>query len=458
MSKEKLSEALKYYANHPYEYVIDILKVKPTEQQAEVLKAIPEAIKEKKGIAVKSGHGTGKTAIESWIIKWFMDTRPFPKIAATAGTQQQLHDVLWAELAKWHRLSLTKDTCEWRRTYFFNKKYPERWFASARTSNNPDNLAGIHAEHVLYVVEEASAVPDEVLEVIEGSQTQEGSLVMMFGNPTQITGGFYDAFNSKRKFFKTFTFNSEKSPIVSKQWCEKQAAKYGRDSDFYRVRVLGEFPSAEPDTLIPLDKVIKATNREITPLKKMEYETVELGVDVARFGDDESTIFSRIGNIIKMEKILRKKDLMFLTGEIVQIINKFKDKYVIVNIDDVGVGGGVVDRLNELVANGEIRAEIVGVNNGSRAEDEQYVNLGTELWFFMKQKIEELKIPNNDDLIAQLSGRKYKITSSGKIAIEPKDQMKRRGLTSPDRADGCILTLRSLVSKNIPDDMWSAVA
>jgi len=456
---ETLKKSILHYADNPNDYFIDVLKAIPEPEQKVVLDALPQAIKEKKGISVKSGHGVGKTMCQAGIIKWFIDTRPFPKIIATAGSQKQLKDVLWPELHKWHKKSITADLCEWTQTQFYNKIHKETWFASARTSNNPDNMAGIHADHVLFVIDEASAVDDKVMEVIEGSQTQDGSLIVMFGNPTQISGGFFDAFNSKRKFFLTFTFNSENSRLVSKEWCEKQAAKYGKDSDFYRVRVLGKFPKSDPDTLIPIDMVELAAIRDIIPLKLNEYEIIEIGVDVARFGDDETTIYSRIGNIIKEEKILRKKDNMWIAGEVKMIAESMPWKHIIVNVDVVGVGSGVVDRLVELKFLGEIKCksiEIVGVNNGEKAKDPLYVNVGTEMWWKMKGLIKDIQIPNDNDLIAQLSGRKYKMLSK-QVAIEPKADMKKRGLQSPDRADGIILTLRSLIY-SIKETDWGTIA
>lgn len=444
-------EALIYYSEHPYEFVCDFIDFtslpikKPTFQQKQVLDTVPIAIKENKHIAVKSGHGTGKTATESWIILWAMATRPEPIIPCTAPTERGLFDVLWKELSKWHDRFLLKNMFEWTRTRFQHKIKSQTWFATARTSNKPENMQGFHAEHLIFIVDEASGVMPEILEAIEGSQTQSGSIIIYFGNPTQIAGGFYDAFNTKRAFYYTFTFNSEDSPLVKKEYYEQIAAKYGRDSDFYRVRVLGEFPQAEPDTLIPLNII------ESSIIKKIEerpYEIVEIGADIARFGDDESDVYSRINDEIKEECTFHKRDLMYVTGQIVQVIKKYHDtKTVIVNVDDTGLGGGVTDRLNELVSQGVIRAEICGVNNGSRAFDsDTYQNLGTEMWFFMKEWLKTGKIPNDNDLVAQLSSRKYKISSSGKNMLEPKDMMKKRGLTSPDRADGAILTLRSLIS------------
>lgn len=422
-----------------------MIGVVPTPQQEQILKIIPQAISEKKGIAVKSGHGTGKTTMETWITIWFMTCFSFPKIIATAPTQHQLFDVYWSELAKWHKQLIIKDMFEWTKTQYYNKTYPSNWFAVARTSNKPENMQGFHSEHLLFLIDEASGVPTPILEAVEGTQTQEGSIIMMFANPTQIAGAFYDAFHSKRRFYYTFTLNAEESPIVDKRYYEILASKYGRDSDVYRVRVLGEFPKSEPDTLIPLNFVESAAQRELEEPNVNVYEVVELGVDVARFGDDETVIYSRIGNVCREESTLRKRDLMEVSGEVMNIARKYKDKLILINVDDSGLGGGVTDRLKELSTQLH-RCEVVGVNNGASARNsDMYVNVGSEMWFFMREKIKEISIPNDNDLIAQLSSRKYKLSSNGKHMLETKEQMKARGLVSPDRADALILSFRSLI-------------
>ena len=447
MNKPELkAEAILYYAEHPYDFVVDILEATPTFQQKQVLDIIIPALKENKGIAVKSGHGVGKTALESWIIIWFMVTRPNAKMPCTAPTRENLFDVLWSELAKWHNKSNFDKAFEWTKTHYYNRKYSETWFATARTSNKPENMQGFHGEHLVFIVDEASGVDAPILEAIEGSQTQKGSLIIYLGNPTQISGGFYDAFNTKRRFYYTFTFSSEDSPLVKKEYYEKIAAKYGKDSDIYRVRVLGLFPKAEPDTLIPLDRCEKAGMRELDRPDIARYDDVEIGVDVARFGDDETMIYSRIADVIEEEASLRKRDLMTVAGEVVKVARKFEGKNITVNVDDSGLGGGVTDRLRELVKQGIFNATIVGVNNGSKAnESDKYINKGAEMWFFMREKIQELKIPNDNDLIAQLSTRKYSINSAGKHVVESKEHMKSRGLVSPDRADAAILALHSLI-------------
>ena len=469
-----IEKAIRYYGKNPYWFFVDMLGFKEcklsreeycamtnqqkiiaknkhdgevTWQQKDILDVIPKAIEERKGISVRSGHGVGKTALESGIIIWWMTCFPHPKIPCTAPTQHQLYDILWSELSKWHKKSLVRDKFEWRKTHFWDKSDSENWFAVAQTSNKPDAMQGFHSEFLLFIIEEASGIPHDVMAVIEGTRTDDNALVMMFGNPTQISGAFHESFHGKRKFYYTFTLSCEESPRVHPDYYIEMADKYGKDSDIYRVRVLGEFPNAEPDTLIPIDRCEKAAEMEGDFPERKFWNDVELGVDVARYGDNETSIYSRVGNIIKEELIFREgRDLMYVVGQVVNIANKYRGKNIIINIDDSGLGGGVTDRLQELVKDGVLDATINGVNNGGSAKDKtRYINVGSEMWFFMREWIKEANIPNDNDLIGQLSTRRYSITSSGKHVVESKEHMRDRGIKSPDRADGAILTLRSLI-------------
>lgn len=448
----QLLKAIRHFSENPYKFVTEFIEdARPTSQQGLVLNAIIPAIKARKGVVVKSGHGVGKTCCMAWIILWFMSVFPQARVIATAPTNHQLLDVLWPELAKWHnKLKVFGPEFEWTKTAFFNKKHFKTWFGVARSAGKPEAISGKHAENLLVMIDEASGVDQEMMEALEGTQTQMNNLIMMFGNPTQITGGFRDAFYTKSQFFTKFTFSTkegakERPDIINPDYALKMAAKWGEDSDIYRVRVLGEFPKAEVDTLISLGRAESAAKREAKPLEA--YEVVEIGGDIARFGDDETTIYSRIGKIIREEGMLRKRDLMTVTGFIVSVIKRYhNEKTVIVNIDDSGLGGGVTDRLKELALQGVIKADINGVNNGSSARDKDtYMNLGTEMWFYMKEWLLDGQIPDDEELIAQLASRKYKLSSTGKNMVERKEQMKDRGLPSPDRADGSILTLYSLI-------------
>jgi len=302
----------------------------------------------------------------------------------------------------------------------------------------------------MYIVDEASGVDDDVFEVLEGGQTEGGSILLMFSNPTRITGAFHDAFTIKRKFFECFTFNSLESERVKPEYAEKIAAKYGKDSDVYRVRVLGEFPKSEPDTFITLDKVERAVHREIDQIDS-EIGVVEFGVDVARFGDDESVIHSRVGWRYEEELVLKKNDTVELASKAAHIaLTKYPDKTTyIFDIDDTGVGGGVTDNLRRMhreLVFGNRTVIINAINNGGTVKEKRkYSNVTSEMWSFIRDNIHQMKLPDSSDLTAQLSVRKYTVDSKARIMLESKKDMKKRGISSPDKADSFVLSSTSLI-------------
>ena len=440
---------INFYIDHPYEFFQDILQVEPTQQQKELLQSIPKSIKEKKNISVKAGHGVGKTFTEAGLIIWYLAVHYKGKVICTAPTQHQLYQVLWSELAKMNEKSLIRDLFEWTASKFALKDSHADWFAVARSSSKPENMQGFHAEHMLILVDEASGVDEEILEAIEGATTDEGNIIMMFGNPTRLKGAFYDSFNTKNRFFTNITMSCLDSTNVSDKYPLQIEAKYGKDSDIYRVRVLGDFPQQEDDSIISLYQVEKAIERSLEEEEPIE---VEFGCDVARFGNDETTIYKRINNIITEEWISKENTTMEIVGHIVQLANDYEDSKIIINIDDTGVGGGVTDRLRELRTEGKLPKQtlIHGVNNNKKAFDSKYYkNIITELWYKLKDVIKDLDLPNDKTLVTQLSSRHYEMLSDGRLMVESKDKVKKKGSNSPDRADGVLLTLYSLIGKRV---------
>ena len=305
------SEAINFYIDHPVEFAIDILKVQPTLEQQAVMNDVAKFPM----VSVKSGHGVGKSALESWIIWWYISTRPYPKILCTAPTKHQLHDILWAEVSKWKRnsKSLDKDF-EWTSEKIYLKGSQEEWFAIARTSNKPDALQGTHAEHVLIIIDEASGVPDIVFEPVLGSMSTIDAKLLMCGNPTQLAGFFYESHTTKRELYKTHTIDGSKCERVDKNYVQTIIDMFGKDSDVYRVRVAGEFPKANPDSFIGLDMI--RTEKKVIDI----VESIDLGVDVARYGDDESVVATTYNKSqVERLNVFKHNDTMRLTGQIVNL-------------------------------------------------------------------------------------------------------------------------------------------
>ncbi len=452
---KELIEALDVYYDDPAAFLEDMLGMGCDEWQKETAQDVGCSAK----VAVKSGQGVGKTALEAGLIIWFLVCRPYSKVIATAPTMQQLYNVLWAEIKKWLDSSMVQQLLVWTKTKVYVTGDSERWFAIAKTATKPENMQGFHEDHMMIVVDEASGVADPIMEAILGTLTGDDNKLLLMGNPNRIEGVFYDAFNKDRDKFKTRTVSSRNSKRTSKENIEMLESKYGRDSDVVRVRIDGQFPKGALDSFISLETVELATESKL-PVEEVEASDVlHIGVDVARFGDDKTVITPRISTKVYEFRRYTKKSTMETAGYVLQCaaeyMAKFKHlKHAIIKVDDSGVGGGVTDRLREVVAEQHLKYTVLGINNGESATDDYYFNLGAQLWGHIKELLElnfsnnmqgkpevMIDLPPDDEMIKQLSVRKYFMTSKGKIRLESKDDMKKRGIGSPDTADSLSLAL-----------------
>lgn len=461
-------EAIMYYADHPVEFVEDILCARPDKKQ----KAILQSVADNPATTVRSGHGIGKSAVLSWLVIWFNCTRPFPKIPCTAPTQHQLFDILWAEISKWLRNNpqLERELI-WTQHKVFMKDYPEEWFAVARTSSKPDALQGFHADHILYIIDEASGVDDKIFEPILGSLSTKGSKIVMCGNPTRLVGFFYDSHHKYRTIFNSIHIDGRNSERVDPEFIETIKEMFGEDSDVFRVRVAGEFPRAMPDSFIPLDWCERACEK--TENKELEEPTrIDLGIDVARYGDDNSVIMPVIDRVREEQpSIYPQNNTTELAGYAIIVIKQYARIYkyanIYVKIDCDGLGVGVYDMLVEQKE--QIIVDIMKEREGKEYEQSlpefklefvechfggaggkinendpvEYSNSTGIMWGSIREELRNnrLKLIRDDRLISQLSNRKFIVNSKGAIELERKEAMKKRGLTSPDLADALGLAL-----------------
>ena len=334
------SEAILYYADHPVEFVEDVIQATPDPQQAAILRSVAGS----KMTSVRSGHGVGKSTVEAWSVIWFMSTRPFPKIPCTAPTQHQLFDILWAEVSKWLRNNpaLSRELT-WTKEKVYMKGYPEEWFAVARTASKPDALQGFHAEDLLFIIDEASGVDDVIFEPVLGALSTPGARLLMCGNPTQLSGFFYDSHNKNRASYSTFHIDGRKSGRVPQDFVQTIINMYGEDSDVFRVRVAGEFPLQEDDIFIPLSLVEASIMTDFTP--RARPTLVHIGCDVARFGDDKTVIGYKVDEQVTLHKKRQGQDTMKTADDIILLGEELVARYKLtdpipVKIDDGGVGGG----------------------------------------------------------------------------------------------------------------------
>lgn len=440
-----LVDLIDIYWDDPVAFAQDVLEFEPDDWQKEALEALAGNPK----VSIRSGQGVGKTALEAVAVLWYLCCRPNPKVICTAPTRQQLHDVLWAEIAKWLEGTLVKNFLKWTKTKVYMIGSEERWFATARTATKPENMQGFHEDYMLFVVDEASGVADNIMEAILGTLSGAENKLFMCGNPTRTSGVFYDSHHRDRMDYHTLKVSSYDSSRANKDNIKSLIRKYGRESDVVAVRVFGDFPKAEPDAFISLFEVEKATRRTVYIDEDGNLDipygaVLSIGVDVARFGSDSTEIVARIGKKVLTFESFQGQDTMRTAGEALKLARELMREHskihCTINVDDTGVGGGVTDRLNEVVYEEGYNITVNACNNGERANDsEAYDDWGSESWAVIKELLEDIEIPNDDELVAQLTSRKYHITSKGKIKLERKEDMKKRGLPSPDRADGLVL-------------------
>jgi len=427
------------YGNDPVLFVEEMLGAQPFDYQAEFLRALLDERK----MSVKSGHGTGKSTTASWAMLWFMLLRYPCKVVVTAPTSSQLFDAMFAELKRWinelpkelqQLLNVKSDRVEL-------VSAPAEAFISCRTARaeTPEALAGVHSDNVLLIIDEASGVPEQVYEAAAGSMSGHNATTLMLSNPTRSSGTFFESHNRMAHSWWTRTWSCKDSPLVSHEFVDEMELRYGPESNAYRVRVLGEFPLSDDNTIIPYHLVEAAQNRDVVV---SDEATVVWGLDVARFGSDATALCKRQGPIVTELRSWRGLDLMQTTGRIVAEYEALapSKRPAEILVDSIGVGSGVVDRLQEL------GVPVRGVNVAeSPSMGDTYMNLRSELWFKCKAWLEDrsCKLPKDDQLIAELTAIRYSFTSSGKMKAESKDEMRKRGLGSPDLADALCLTMAS---------------
>jgi hypothetical protein len=290
------------------------------------------------------------------------------------------------------------------------------------------------------------------MEAILGTLSGVNNKLLLCANPTKNSGTFFDSHNKDRELYKCHRVSSRDSKRASKDNITMLERKYGKDSDVVRVRVDGEFPKREADAFMPLEFVELATEKEI----QHSGNILHIGIDVARFGDDETGIVPQFGWKVLNPQFYNGNDTMVTVGKAIYTAKGYMKTYpqiteVWIKVDDSGVGGGVTDRLREVIADEGLPFKVFPVINNGTSEDEHYDNLGTEAWAQLRDIFEDnfsrnmrgeaaiVQIPNDEKLIGQLTTRKFKFSSRGRMVLERKEDMKKRGLTSPDRADALVL-------------------
>lgn len=424
--------------NDPVLFVESQLGATPQPWQAQALTDVRDSPR----TAIASCNGAGKSTFLAWLLLWFLLTRFPTKVVATAGSANQLSDVLWAEVGAWIqklRNPMLRDALSWT-SYRVELLGAPNSFATARTSRReqPDALQGHHSPNMLFLLDEASGIPDQIFEVGEGSMSTEGAKTVMTGNPLRRQGYFFDAFHRNRENWITRHVNAFECDYVTADFIRSIRDQWGENSAVYRARVLGLFPEADEDVLIPAFLIEAAMARVLEP--SSSHRSV-WGLDVARFGADRSTLCKRRGPVITEPiRVFRSMDLMELTGHIVAEWNDTlsRDRPDEIFVDSIGLGAGVVDRLREM----GLPAVAINVSEISAVNPDKFSRLRDELWYRCRQWFESRNCALQDDegLVRELTAPTYTFKSDGKLQIEPKSDTRKRLGYSPDKADALVLT------------------
>lgn len=443
---DKLADFVAEWRSDAALFVSDQFGVTPTPQQTAMLRG---ASKPGARVAVKSGHGTGKSTTLAWLLLWGICCYEDVKIPCTAPTGHQLSDILWTEVEKWR----TKMLEPWRSSIKVTKDSVKidglPGLAVARTGRkeNPEALQGFHADELLFLIDEASGIPDTVFEVARGALSTPSARVVMAANPTRTSGYFYQAFHRGRDAWERYTFSCVDSPLVSPNYVNEMRQEYGEDSDIYKVRVLGEFPSGGDLQFIPASIVEAAQDRYHRP-EAYSFAPVVLGVDVAWFGGDKSVVFLRQGMHSRLLFSMQDCEISTLAGKVAEFEDSLHADAVFV--DATGVGAGVVSNLR-LMGRTPIAVMLGGGSNAP-----EYLNKRAECWGQMKKWLadDQGQIPSDDRLKDDLCAPDYGYDMRGRVKLERKEDMRARGLASPDYADALALTFAQPVRKRedaIPD-------
>ena len=414
-----------------------------TWQQTQFFLSIEKALRGEspKRISVVSGHGTGKTGAFSMLIIWFLFCFKDSQIPCTAPTSEQMYDVLWKEISIWINKmpKMYKDLYEWQSGHIRIKDSPETWFARAATARkeNPEALAGVHGENVMFAIDEASGVPDVIFSTGEGALTNADILFIMISNGTRLTGYFYESHNADRKNWQCLRFNSEESPLVDWEFVNRIEEKYGPDSDEYRVKVLGLFPKSDA---VDEEGYVPMFNREM--IHFIESDEVKfagqlkMGLDPAGSGRDKAQWYARDSF---MSKRLLTEDISSpksLSEKTLTLQMHYGIAAFLVWVDNFGVGANAIQ---EMAFAGQ---KVNGVNFGDTATDtKRFINKRAEMYWRLREWfVAGGKIEKDSDLVNQLLSIRYRSSMNGRIEVMPKIKMKKLGHPSPDKADAIALT------------------
>jgi hypothetical protein len=437
------------YLAEPVEFIREILDEEPWSIQARIARAVVDH----RSVAVPSCFGSGKDWIAARVGVWWVATGGI--LIATSNTFPQLRDIYWRELRTAHRRGTLPGKPSWGNDLRWDVADGQWAIGRKPDDTDPEGLQGIHGRRVLVVIDEANGVSPQLWEAVRGLVVNAESRVLAIGNPWEPTGPFYEACQSANwhvipiSVFDTPNFTGEAVPdkaateLVGPVWLEERRRDGLEGTPWWQAKVLGQFPDTASNAVIPLTWVEAARVRDqVTDARDWA------GLDVARFGSDDSVLVEGSGNGPESATIVHGQDTMVVAGIGKSYLDRRRGTLA---VDVIGVGAGVVDRIREQHPPGILLA--VNVADAPQHDPELLLNLRAELWWDVRRQLdpasdEPLSLARLDEatyqrLRAELTAPTYRMTSSGKVQIESKEELKARGLPSPDLADAFNLAIHA---------------
>jgi phage terminase large subunit len=439
-----LTSEVQRWAKDARVFVRENFGITPDKWQDKALRLISKP--ETQRLALKACKGPGKTAVLAWIILWFLATRWQSKVGCTSITEGNIDTNLWPEISKWmERSPFLKLGFVWTTTKIIRKGDPN-WFAVKRTwpksgdANEQANaLAGLHADHVMFVLDESGGIPQAVMVTAEAVLAGLGEAkVVQSGNPTHTSGPLHRACTRDRALWEVITITGDpddpnRSPRIPVKWARELITSYGRDNPWVLVNVFGEFPPSSINALLGVEDVEKAMHRRLDP-QVWQWSQKRIGVDVARFGDDRTVLFPRQGRMSWMPTILRNQKTTQISARVATMANEQKTELIFID-ETFQWGKGVLDQL------GDAGYPCVGVDYSENATNPRFKNVRCEMWWTGAEFIKGgASLPLLPDLIPEFTEITYTLTPQGQFLLEPKELLKARIGLSPDIADAYMQT------------------
>jgi hypothetical protein len=446
-------ELIQRWRGDPALFAREALNFEPWAKQRDIMRAVFTHPR----VAVKSGHKIGKSRLAAGCALGFVSLYPGARVIMTSASARQIRSILWREIGMLLRGARLPLGTELARDPGTGIQFPDGREIVGFSTNEPERMAGISGANVLFIIDEASGVPEPIFEAIEGNRAG-GARVLLLSNPTKLSGEFHAAFHGKRQFYKLFTVSSRMTPnatgvgkprpgLATKEWCDEKAIEWGVESSLYQVRVDGEFPRQGASAVIPLAWVEEALERMLGYLEEPFEPSMglDVGVDPGRFGDDPSAVAAVRGELAYPIRQVRNLDGPELAGFVLDIVREMRQpgEKVRIKVDDIGIGASCYDALNPK-HNDTTKAlglEVHAVSSSEKATSDGYSNLRAQLWFGIREWIRDGLLHSDSQLEAELVATEYGFDARGRRTVTKKDDLKTALGRSPNSADALALAV-----------------